>query len=173
MACEHDLGDVQPLGPIPPELHSAYNAAPFRDCSICSASLMERVYAIQKVWRPGEVLFEAAICHPCAESVAKDFSEASVNTIKGFLLGHFDPDVGPDACHFCGIPSILAQTWSLLGTCRSDQILFPPTIVCCTCCETLQERLSRQTREREEQFLSDHFPGVPADLDFSPSIFGI
>jgi hypothetical protein len=45
--------------------------------------------------------------------------------------------------------------------------------MCDSCSERLQEKLSRKTRDTQGDFLNDHFPGVPADLDLSPTLSGL
>jgi hypothetical protein len=131
------------------------------------------VYEIQKVFRGPEVLFEMAICRRCGEQVAKEFSEESIEAMKGFLLSNFKPDKEASHCHFCAFPLALLTGWTMVGACMEDRLVFPPIILCEPCSENLQQRLSKKTRDVQDEFIRDHFPGVPADLDFSPSVFGV
>ncbi len=133
----------------------------------------QAVYEIQKVFRGHEVLFEMAICRRCGEQVAKEFSEESIEAMKGFLLSNFKPDKDASHCHFCTFPLALLEGWTMVGACREDRLIFPPIILCEPCSENLQQRLSKTTRDVQDEFIRDHFPGVPADLDFSPSVFGV
>ena len=171
--------------PIPVELHSVYESGPFTRCTICTCPLDvdhfiggkdadgHAVYEIQKVFRGSDVLFEMAICRGCGEQVAKEFSEESIKAMKGFLLSNFKPDNEACHCHFCGFPLALLEGWTMVGACRKDRLVFPPIILCEPCSESLQQRLSRKTRDVQDEFVRDHFPGVPADLDFSPSVFRV
>ena len=165
---DESLADFRP---IPPELHSVYDCRPFSRCTICSGSL-DCVYELQKVFRGSEVLFEMAICRQCGEQVAKEFSKESIEAMKGFLLSNFRPHEETSHCHFCGFPRELLSGWTTLGACRNEQLIFPLIVVCETCSESLQERLSKATRDLQDEFIRDHFPGVPENIDFSPSVFG-
>lgn len=153
-----------------PTLHD-----PFDDgcCQGKQSADGEAVYEIQKVFRGPEVLFEMAICRRCGEQVAKEFSEESIEAMKGFLLSNFKPDKEATHCHFCTFPLALLEGWTMVGACREDRLIFPPIILCEPCSENLQQRLSKKTRDVQDEFIRDHFPGVPADLDFSPSVFGV
>ena len=133
----------------------------------------QAVYEIQKVFRGSEVLFEMAICRRCGEQVAKEFSEESIEAMKGFLLSNFKPDKDASHCHFCTFPLALLEGWTMVGACKENRLIFPPIILCEPCSENLQQRLSKTTRDVQDEFIRDHFPGVPADLDFSPSVFGV
>ena len=133
----------------------------------------QAVYEIQKVFRGPEVLFEMAICRRCGEQVAKEFSEESIAAMKGFLLSNFKPDEDSSHCHFCTFPLALLEGWTMVGACKENQLIFPAIILCEPCSENLQQRLSKTTRDVQDEFIRDHFPGVPADLDFSPSVFGV
>jgi hypothetical protein len=157
--------------PIPEELHSVYEAGPFTRCSVCEQSLVDgRLYEVQKVYRGKEVIFEMGICHGCGESIAKDFSEESLEAMKGFLLCNFKPTMHSHHCHFCGSPRSLFPGYTIVGACRERSLIFPSIVMCEKCSEGLQERLSRKTREVQGDFIRDHFPGVPANLDFNPSL---
>lgn len=49
----------------------------------------------------------------------------------------------------------------------------PSLVMCDGCNERLQDCLSRKTRDVQDDFVRDNFPGVPADLDLSPSFSGL
>lgn len=165
-----DLGGQE--RPIPSELHSVYQSGPFTHCSICSQAL-DHFYEIQKVCRGSEIVLEMALCRTCCEKVGKEFSKESVEAMKGFLLSNFQPDEDSTHCHFCAFPRNLLRGWTLLGACRDSHLVFPMIVVCESCSENLQERLSPSTRDIQDAFVRDHFPGVPADLDLSPNVFGV
>jgi hypothetical protein len=166
--------NLKPL-PIPDLLHSVYEKGPFRTCCMCGQVLTDgRLYEIQKVYRGKEAIFEMAICHGCGEDVAREFSQESMENMKKFLMENFKPAPEPLHCHFCGFPRALVPNFTIVGMCREHSLLVPSIIMCEKCSESLQEKLSRKTREAQGDFIRDNFPGVPEGLDVSPTpTFGV
>lgn len=167
------LPPFQPVT-IPSELHSVYEGGPFRTCSICSGDLGDgRSYEVQKVMRGKECIFEMAVCRECGTAVARECSEESLEAMKGFLLCNFKPTREPLHCHFCGFPRSMFESYSIIGACAQESLILPAILMCERCSDALQERLSRKTRETQEDFIRDCFPGVPADLDLAPTFGGV
>lgn len=177
-------GDPQcPLAPpdtatrklvLPCELHSEYENGPFKTCSVCSKGLLEaQAYGVQKVYRGKEVIFEMAICQTCAEQTSKEFSRESMDALKGFLLSTFKPSAEISHCHFCGFPRHFVANFTLEAVCQGQTLLAPAMVLCERCSDHLQSRLSKKTRDAQEGFIRDNFPGIPADMDFSPALGGI
>ena len=156
---------------VPEELHSFSEEGPFKNCTICEKDLEHLgLYEVQKVYRDKEVIFETAICQACGEDLSKEMSRESLEAMKGFMLCNFKPTEEPDHCHFCGFPRALFENFTVIGACRELSLLLPMIIMCEKCSEDLQGQLSRKTRDVQGDFIRDHFPGVPADLDLSPSV---
>jgi hypothetical protein len=103
----------------------------------------------------------------------RELSEESLAAMKGFLLSHFKPTSEQDHCHFCGFPRGLFENFTVVGACRDSFLIVPQILMCEKCGESLNERLSQKTRDVQGDFVQDHFPGVPADLDLSPSLGGL
>lgn len=167
---------IPPFQPIelPEDLHSVYEEGPFRSCTVCDSDLLDgRLYEVQKVFRGSECVFEMGVCHECGESVAHEFSEESIEAMKGFLLCRFKPTTEPTHCHFCGFPRSMFKDYTLIGACRESSLILPRIIMCEKCGIALQECLSQKTRDVQGDFVQDCFPGVPADLDLSPTIGGL
>ncbi|MEE3182120.1 MAG: hypothetical protein VX288_09455, partial [Planctomycetota bacterium] len=101
---------------------------------------------------------------------SKEMSLESMDEMKGFMLCNFTPTEEPDHCHFCGIPRAIFENYTVIVACRELSLLLPLIIMCEKCSEHLQGELSEKTREVQGDFIRDHFPGVPADLDLSPSV---
>ena len=155
----------------PEELHSFAEEGPFRKCTICDKDLEHLgLYEVQKVYRDKEVIFETAICQACGEDLSREMSSESMETMKGFMLCNFTPTEEPDHCHFCSYPKALFDNFTVIGACRELSLLLPLIIMCEKCSEELQGQLSEKTRDIQGDFIRDHFPGVPADLDLSPSV---
>ncbi|MEM7235536.1 MAG: hypothetical protein AAF517_25410, partial [Planctomycetota bacterium] len=134
------------------------------DCSL---------YEVQKVLRGSECIFEMAMCQGCGEDLTQEFSEESLKTMKGFLLCNFRPSLADDQCHFCSAPKTAFKNYTLLGVCQGlenlgSSLVFPRIVMCEDCSEGLQQKLSKKTRDIQGDFVRDFFPGIPADMDFSP-----
>ena len=113
------------------------------------------------------------VCHSCGESIAREFSEESLEAIKGFLFSRFKPTLESHHCNFCGFPRSMIKDYTVVGACRESLLYFPSIVMCEKCSESLQERLSQKTRDIQGDFIQEHFPGVPCDLDLSPALGGL
>lgn len=160
--------------PIPPELHSFSQGGLFECCSFCDGNLGgESIYEIQKVYRGGEVVFEMASCGSCGERQCREISRESMEALRTFLHSQFKPSRGILFCHFCGCPKPSRPGYTIIGACKGSVLLFPAVVLCHGCAERLQSRLSQKTRETQEGFIRDSFPGVPANLSFYPTLGGV
>ena len=166
-------------------MHSVYEEGPFKSCTVCGETLSDgRLYEIQKVYRGKEVIFEMAVCHSCGENVSREFSEESFESVKQFLSDNFRPSGStvdsedkdlyiPQHCQFCGFPRTLVENYTIVGACLEHSLIWPSIMMCENCSEQLQTKLSVKTRDAQGDFIRDHFPGIPSDLDLSPSFSGI
>jgi hypothetical protein len=156
--------------PIPQELWSEYLDAPFDTCSSCGESLSGGIYEIQKVSNQRETILELACCMRCSQSLAREYSAASMESIRRFLTTHLDLRRAPDACNICGCAIAAAPTSSVWAVCSAQRLLLPVLHVCSSCEEAMQELLSQKTKDAHEDFVNRTFPGVPADLDLAPKL---
>jgi len=169
-----DLPDPGRPTSIPCELHSAYERGPFKTCTGCSRDLADGcLYQIQKVVRGKETVFEMAICQGCGMRLYEEFSEESLEALKSFFLENFKPSPECSNCHFCGFPRPLAKTYTIVGICQKALLIMPPLVLCDRCSESLQARISKKTRDVQDNFIRSTFPGVPADLDVLTSLGGL
>lgn len=174
MVDEPEFSEEIKPAPIPEILHSAYKEGPFTQCTMCSEGLTDgRLYEIQKVYRGKEVILEMAVCHKCGENVAREFSEESVENFRRFVTDSFRPTSEASHCNFCGLPRGVLPNFTIVGACRESWLILPSFVMCEKCTERLQALLSRKTRDVQGDFIRDNFPGVPADLDLSPTLGGI
>ena len=158
-------------GDIPPQLHSAATDGPFRHCIDCGTDLLdpEVVYAIEKVVRLGEVVFEYALCGGCARLLLSQFSAPSLEAITAALPASpslFLSSGRPDRCQSCGCTgTALDAEHSVLGICRGPTLVQGVRAVCGPCAEAVASVLSERTREVQGEFFDRTMPGVPAGLD--------
>ncbi|MHC5039866.1 MAG: hypothetical protein ACYTHM_21375, partial [Planctomycetota bacterium] len=137
----------------------------FSKCSVCERPLLEgeSLYEIQKVFRGTEVVFEYAVCQPCGMNLMKSYSKESIRTLQEFFETRFHPDDDHSHCHFCGAERLEGkEDVSILALCLGNLLVTPPVVICGACNESINEKLSKKTRESYGDFIETYFPGVPA-----------
>ena len=157
---------------IPEELHSVERGGPFESCTACAKKL-EGVYQIHKAVRGTECVLEMAVCSECMQGLSSEFSEQSTKAIQEFLRDHGKLGAlgsGGDGCEFCTRESDALGNYSITGVCWDAFLILPAIRVCEPCEESLQEMLSKQTRDIYDDFVRDHLPGVPEGVDLNSPV---
>ncbi|MEM7144332.1 MAG: hypothetical protein AAF591_04310 [Verrucomicrobiota bacterium] len=165
--------ELEPIGPIPPELYSEYEERPFKSCTRCGESLadFEEGYRISKVQRAGEVLFEYALCGPCFLNIYEESSDETKIALYHYQREHLREDIiNGEQCALCGChkDGIENAEFALVGACLGNDLL-DINLVCGPCVEKMNELVSKKTRDVWDRFVQDNFPGVPADFEPVPS----
>ncbi|MGE9268356.1 MAG: hypothetical protein ACQKBY_09690 [Verrucomicrobiales bacterium] len=174
---------------IPPLFHSLEHDAPFSNCLGCGRAFLDMVenYAITKAFRNGECVFEYALCQQCRLNLVAEFSEESKETMMNFLSDRVDLEARSTRladeeeveawishCVICESSASESPEHVIATAAHGEEMIFDPypMMVCGSCEEELQQSLSKQTRERWDRFVSENFPGPPANaLDPAPSLF--
>ena len=190
-------------GGVPPSLHSTQTNAPFTHCIDCGGELLGSwiPYAIEKIFRQGEVVFEYAICAPCVGTIAMEYSAESLENIREYLAGSpldegseidrilrafgqatedgLAPDEQPEAeddpdrCHRCGASEIgFAEERTVAALLIGDRLATDVSALCGACTEGIEAVLSEKTRDVQGDFIVRNFPGVPAGLDLPVGVLG-
>lgn len=167
---------------LPDRFHSFETQEPFVTCLTCDQNLntLEAPYTVSKIFRRGECVMEYAMCMPCRQGVARDFSEESQRTLEAF----FDDKVNlaqrslaleenesledwTKSCLVCKSLQNEETGYSLAAMAYRDTMIFDPfpMMVCGNCEEEIQGKLSKTTRERWNRFVGENFPGPPATAD--------
>lgn len=170
-------GDVSPAegepAEVPEILRSEYSGRPFETCLVCRTDLADaELHIVEKMIRGGEAVMEMALCGGCAEEMSRDCSEESLQTIRE-VQESWAENADDDAacCAGCGKFHVSASGFVVAGYFLPGYELMRSMTVCETCHDGVQQRLSRSTRERFGEFIRDHFPGVPENID-APVGFG-
>lgn len=162
-------------GLIPPELHSAYSEGPFQKCSDCGGALRDPdvVHLIGKSWRDGEVVFEFALCMPCALALFSQYSEESKKNLEAYFRPlDLSGRSGLSACVRCGRADDLSEEKNIEAVALGDVLLDEPVLICGPCAEGAEAVLSKQTKETFDRFARRVCPSLPADVDL-PAIFSL
>ncbi len=151
------------FGPIPPEFHSLEFDGPFRNCIDCDRFLVFTQYLIEKIYVNGEVIYEYALCVECAGKLRQELSTESRKAIKRYLRRHRVVKQTLESCGCCGLPREELPSYQIIGQFSGEEMLNwnLPMLICESCVEDLAEHLSKQTRDRLDGFLDEHFPGPP------------
>lgn len=133
---------------------------------------MDRPYAIQKVWRDGECIFEYAICWRCLSSMDGEMSDESRERLESWVAEHPPKAALPDRCTLCAadVPEDADGDRVVVALAVKDRLLERPLVVCDGCHEAMEKLLSEKTRGSMDDFVTRHFPGVPAGVDHPVSL---
>lgn len=165
--------------------HSHETGAPFAFCFSCSLPLQEneQPFLVSKSFHRGECVFEYALCEDCRGHLCEEFSEESQRNLANFfesrtellhrsdrLYGTWEIGAWVEKCAFCDAPRDGAESYSMGGLFMANGILFDPypLCICSKCEESVQECLSKATRDIWDDFLASHFDGPPANLQNLP-----
>jgi hypothetical protein len=163
--------------PIPRELWSEHDEAPFKSCSDCGASLQEdgALHVIGKAWRDSEVVFEFALCLQCSVALFSQYSEESKqNLAKYFVPLEGVTPSGVEACFRCGRTGEgLSEERSVEAVAFGASLADEPIAVCGPCTDGAEKVLSKKTKEAFDDFVRRVCPTLPADVDLPAPIFSL
>lgn len=152
--------------PIPELLHSLYLDGPFKQCVECDMPLdeIDSPYSIQKAYRNGEPVVEFALCDACQEALHESFSTETRQKLTEVFEEKATLGLGLEACALCQIDRNATREFNVSAQCFGDRMFFS-LCICIECLLTLNEHVSKKTRDSRNDFMNRNFPGVPADSD--------
>lgn len=158
---------------VPEILRSEYSGKAFETCLVCGTDLADaELHIVEKMIRGGEAVMEMALCGGCAEDMSRECSEESLQTIREVQESWAEnADVDASTCAGCGKLHQAADAFVVAGYFLAGYALMRSMTVCESCHDGVQQKLSRSTRDRFGEFIRDHFPGVPENID-APVGFG-
>ena len=173
---------------IPAEFHSFSQGKAFSHCISCNTDLLatDTQYLIEKAFRsyPGfgtqDVIFEYAMCLPCAERMRREMSAESMRNIQQFFDERVDfygrrqellyehglnHAAWLDRCIVTGRPKAELEEYQIYGHCQGDRFLFSylPYLISHEATDGMADLLSEKTRGEIDRFIDDNF-GLPPEL---------
>lgn len=161
--------------------YSYETGKPFTHCCDCACKLNDAdMHIINQSFVGDECVFEFAMCLDCRERLNDQFSEESKVSMFDFMHDHADMEarqqaLGQDSateayienCLTCGKARDSAKTFTL-GAMFSRNTLIKgpfPLLICDDCENKLAETISDETRNFWEDYVTEHFPGPPSEVD--------
>ena len=172
--------------PIPSQFHSIYHEGPFPKCEVCQCNLLEDDvrYFIEKTFVGTEVVYEYAICHECRDEIREDLSEESMLRIQSHFEERLDWDervkdltsgerndieTWISKCILTKRQRKDCRIYSIGGELQGTSLLLTdtPFMLCDEAIGELAELLSKQTRDRLDDF-RDQIVGMPPEFERNP-----
>lgn len=176
------LHSIQEYIPVPDLFQSFEKEAPFERCFVCDLELLDEgsVYLVEKAFRRGEVIFEYALCMACQHKLNAELSRVSIQRIEQYfekrvdfvkrrhdLLAVYDEKVDPwiDRCLVSGKSRGELEEYQICTICDGPHLMFTymPYMLSGEVIEDLQQRLSKTTRDRLDDF-TGKFLGLPPEV---------
>jgi len=165
-------------------MNSEETGEPFSHCLCCKLPLVEidAPWLVNKEFARGECVLEYAVCQPCRDGVAGQFSEESKEAVRQFLEKEIDWDERTkefmlshdlterfDSCIACRTRREELEGFGISALFDSGASLITgalPLLICQPCIGRMTANLSGQSREVWKTFLAEHFAGPPGDHGF-------
>ena len=161
---------------IPKELHSEYEERPFRNCTRCGESLLDYDdgYHVAKIFKSTETIFEYALCFSCHSGLVSEFSEDSKRSLEEYYSTNMKPGMGLSGCGLCGSSKseFVDLEYSVGALCHGNDMV-EGFVICAPCMDSTNSLISDKTQGIWDNFLSENFPGVPADALPAPGKLGV
>ncbi len=166
-------------GPIDKVFYPFDSKEPFKSCTMCQTQFEEDTdFLIEKAVKGNDVIFELAMCLPCAENMRKQLSEDSLKNIEKYMSS---VDFEGRAQHFVETQSDKIQDYistclvsgkeidpneehQIYALCTGSQMIYSamPYAMRGAVMEEIQELLSPETRQELDDFMDQYL--IPDDL---------
>jgi len=167
-----------PKKPIPHDFKD-FEGNSFTHCVECDKDLVHsnEPYLIEKALKPGDVIFEYAICMPCASKLNEKISEESRKVLDRFFrkmqeplenrmrsnLEDGDESLGIENCLLSGKATADLREYQIFGMFIGDQMVQGPYpyALDTAVLEELHDELSNETKDILDDFGDRHFDWPP------------
>ena len=177
---DDDWGIVLPKkGPIDKVFYPFDSDKPFNSCTMCQTNFEEDTdFLIEKAVKGNDVIFELAMCLPCAENMRKQLSKDSLKRIEDYMSvvdfekrdshfletqsDHIEDYIGN--CLVSGKPIGTNDEHQIYAYCQGKEMIYSvlPYAISGEVMEDIQELLSPETRREMDDFMDQYL--IPDDL---------
>jgi hypothetical protein len=166
-------------GPIDKAFYPFDSSEPFKECTMCQLKFEEDTeFLVEKAVKGSDVIFELAMCIPCAEDMRKQLSVDSMKRIEAYMSSvnfeeraeHFLNNQSDQIEDFIGNCIVSGQTikkdeeHQIYAYCVGDEMIFSalPYAISGAVMEEIQELLSPETKQELDDFMDQYL--IPDDL---------
>lgn len=181
--------DESDFVPIPKEFYSLETDAPFSNCLLCDAPLLEPesnlVYQVERVFQGAEPILEYAMCFACCEATRNELSLDSARKIEMFFDEHIDMEIRTnwiksgdnpgelqswiDRCAVTKIAANEVKRKRIMALFQGDKLVLPTSMMLSgTAISMVMSMLSKKSQEYLGEFTELNF-GMPPEFCDSPN----
>lgn len=171
--------------PIPEVFCNSETKAPFAECLMCHESLSNKQYVVEKAIKnyrslgTTEIIFEYAMCLPCAGKMHMELSEESRTRIQAYLADHINKksrklnrdnfNIEETISHCMVKESAVSEAteYSIYALCNGSEIIVNefPYAISGEVQEEIMQLLSAKTLDILDDFIGNHFSGPPEVME--------
>lgn len=175
---------MEPLSslPLPSAFTNSETGEPFSYCMMCDCALKDKQYLVEKAIRnykalgTREVIFEFAMCLPCAGKMHFELSEESRGRVAAFMSNHIvrkdyfsteDVDRSILNCAVNGSAVEEVGEYSVYALCNGSEITLGefPYALSGEAQDEIMKLLSAKSLEILDDFIGKHFSGPPEVIE--------
>ena len=168
--------------PLPKLFQPFLEDHPFQHCIVCQCNLLQDDvhYLIEKAYKGTEVIFEYALCVPCAMDMRAELSQESLLRMQDRFensqnlearrtrLAKLSPqEIAPwiDTCVITGISRQETDSYQLCAHCVGWELVLAdlPFMISAAAINEMSALLSQKTRDSLDDF-TDQYLGMPPEL---------
>ncbi|MFY0672002.1 MAG: hypothetical protein JXQ87_01275 [Bacteroidia bacterium] len=166
---------------IPTIFFDTITEEPIQKCQFCEKDLLksDEPYIIEKAFRKTEVVFEYAICMPCADNMRGQMSKDSMVAVEKYMLENarfqeraqelqhqeYDTDKWLGNCLVNDSAREEQEEYQIYGMFRGGKMIQNqfPYMMSGAALEEIQELLSPETKDEIDRFKDEYF-NIPPEL---------
>lgn len=168
--------------PIPKEFYNSETKKPFEACLMCHKPLAGGQYLIEKAIKnypslgTTEIIFEYAMCIPCASKMHLELSSESRSRIENYMAEHLgnkrkqdiprdQKDIGSSLTRCLVKETELSQSseYSIYALCNGSEMVVSelPYALSGEVQDEIMQLLSAKSLDIMDDFIGNHFTGPP------------
>jgi hypothetical protein len=178
------MSDAKSSVPIPQQFLNSETLQPFEKCLMCSQSLKQIQYVVEKAIKnypslgTSEIIFEYAICLSCATKTHMELSEESRTRIQAYMADHLknrqpnpekakDLDSSLSRCMIKETDLSQSSEYSVYALCNGSEMIINelPYALSGEVQDEIMQLLSAKSLDIMDDFIGNHFSGPPEVME--------